>query len=161
MRREPARPTRHRSDRGRRDDCCGVPANATGRWAALPRGCQVQGTVEADLFEEIGPANGGFERGQAELREQDLQVAGELFEETGYVLGPAAEFGAQLGLLRGYAGGTGIEVALPGHVAAKSDENRGAEGVLVGSEQSGDDDVAGGAKASVATQADAAPQTIL
>ena len=52
-------------------------------------------------------------------------------------------------------------MALASHVAAESDENRSAEGVLVGSEQSGDDDVAGGAKASVATQADTAAQTIL
>ena len=85
---------------------------------------------------------------------------GQLLEEADDVLGLAAELGAQLGLLRGDAGGTGIEVALPRHVAAERDEHRGAEGVFVGAEHRGDDDVARGAQAAVAAQAHAAAQTI-
>ena len=119
---------------GRWGDCCGALPMRLAARRSCQEGRQVQSAVEADLFEQIGAADGGFERGQAELREQDLQVAGELFEEADDVLGLAAELGAQLGRLRGDAGGTGVEVALPGHVAAESDENRGAEGVLVGSE---------------------------
>ena len=77
------------------------------------------------------------------------------------MLGTAAKFGAEIGALRGDAGGAGVEMALPGHVAAERDENRGAEGVLVGSEERGDEDVAGGAEASVAAETDAAAQAIL
>ena len=67
-----------------------------------------------------------------------LQVAGESFEETHDVLRLAAKLRAQLRLLRRDAGGTGVEVALPRHVAAESDQHRGAEGVFVGAQHRGD-----------------------
>ena len=86
---------------------------------------------------------------------------GELFEEADDVLRLAAELGAQLGLLRGDAGGTGVEVTLPRHVAAERDQHRGAEGVFVRAEHRGDEDVARGAQAAVAAQTHAAAQTIV
>ena len=48
------------------------PANAAAppTGAARAAGARIEAAVEAHLFEQIGAANGGFERGQAELREQ-------------------------------------------------------------------------------------------
>src|SRR5579859_6544571 len=77
------------------------------------------------------------------------------------MLGLAAELGAQLWLLRGDAGGTGVEVALTRHVAAQGNKDRGAEGELVGSEQRSDQDVACGSEAAVGTQTDTAAQTVV
>ena len=67
---------------------------------------------------------------------------GEFIEEANDVFGLAAKFCAQIWALSGNAGGTGVEVALTGHIAAESDEDRGAEGVLIGTKESCEDDVA-------------------
>ena len=77
------------------------------------------------------------------------------------MFGLTAEFGAQIGALRGDAGGTGIEMALTRHVAAESYENRGAEGEFVGAEHRCHDDIARGAQASIGAQADSPAKTIV
>ena len=123
-------------------------------------GLEVESSVEAHLLEQVGAADGGVERRQAERGEQDLEIAGELLEEAGDVLGLAAEFRAQIGPLCGDASRTGVEVTLAGHVAAERYEDGGAEGIFVGSEERGDEYVAGSAEASIAAQADAAAKSI-
>src|SRR2546430_4257096 len=54
----------------------------------------------------------------------------------------------------GDAGGAGVEVALPGHVAPDRDERRGAEPVALGAEQRGDDDVAPRAQPAVRSRSE-------
>ena len=75
--------------------------------------------------------------------------------------GLAAKLGAQLRFLRGNARRTGVEVALAGHIAAKSHEDRGAKGIFIRAEQGGDEDVARRAQAAIAAQAYASAEAIL
>ena len=72
----------------------------------------------------------------------------------------AAEFRPQLGLLRRDAGGAGVEVALPRHVAAEGDQHGSAEGVFIGAQQRRDQDIARRLQTAIGAQADAAAQAV-
>ena len=135
--------------------------SAGGHRRAAQAVVQVELAVEADLLKQIGAADGRSSEGRPSSASMTLQVSGELLEETDKVFGLATELGAQLGLLRGDAGGTGVEMTLARHVATERDEHRGAEGELVGAEQRGDDDVTCRAQAAIGAQAHAAAQAVL
>ena len=64
--------------------------------------------------------------------------------EVDHVLRIAGEALAQLGVLRGDADGTGVEMADAHHHAAQRDQRRRGEAELLGTEQRADDDVATG-----------------
>jgi hypothetical protein len=76
------------------------------------------------------------------------------------VLRTPLELRAQVFSLRGDSGGAGVEVTLPGHIAAERDEKAGAETELFSAEQRRDDDVAAAAQASVGAQGDALAQPV-
>jgi hypothetical protein len=122
---------------------------------------EIETSVEANLFEKISSADCILQRRQTEFGEELADFFGEFIAEADNVLGLAAEFRAKVRALRGDAGGARIEVALAGHVATERDENSGPEGVFVCAEESRNDDIAGGAKASVGTQTDAPAETVV
>src|SRR4029077_11339494 len=78
-----------------------------------------------------------------------------------HLLGRAAEFRPQLRLLGRDAGGAGIEVALPGHVAPDRYERGRAEPVALGAEQRGNHDVSPGAQPAVHPHLHAVAQSVL
>src|SRR5579863_8442047 len=73
----------------------------------------------------------------------------------------AAKLGAELRALGGYAGGTGVEMALTGHVAAQGHEDSGSEGKLIGAEKCGNNDIARGAQAAIGAKSYAAAQAVM
>src|SRR5208283_917678 len=103
---------------------------------------QIEFSIMANLFQEIGAADGRLERRQSKLCQQALKIFGKIEEETHDVLGLAAEFGAQLRPLCSNASGTGVEVALARHVTANRNQHSGTEGKLISAEESGDQDIA-------------------
>ena len=76
------------------------------------------------------------------------------------VLGPAGELGAQVLALGGDAGGAGVQMALPSHVAAQRDQHPGAEAELLGPEKRRNDDVAAAAQSTVRAEAHALAQPV-
>src|SRR5882757_4728410 len=90
-----------------------------------------------------------------------LQVGRKLLKEADDMLGLAAELCPQLRLLSSDAGRTGVQVALPSHVAAQHDQHRGSEGELVSSEQCRNQDIACSSKAAVGAQTDASTHSVL
>ena len=97
--------------------------------------CKVEVAVEANLLQQIHPTDRSFKAGQTKLREQSPKVRRKLMEEHDHVLWLAAELRAQLRPLGSDAGGTGVEVALPRHIAAEGDEYRSAEGVFISTQE--------------------------
>ena len=82
-------------------------------------------------------------------------------EVGGDALGRAGEVGPEVRALGGDPGLAGVAVAGPQHDAALGDHRRGAEAVLVGAEQGGDDHVASGLEPAVDADADAAAQAVV
>src|SRR6185312_9214690 len=123
-------------------------------------GREIERAIVTDLLQQIGASNCRFERGEAVLGEQRLQIARQFFVETHKMLRTSAEFCAKFRALRGDSCWAGIQMALARHVAANGDENCGSHGVLVCAEQRGNEDVARGAKSTVAAQAHATAESV-
>ena len=117
---------------------------------------EIQRTDAASLLEQIGAAHGIAESCEAQSGEHVTQIACEAFEEADDVFGLAAELRAQLGFLGSDAGGAGVEVTLPRHVAANRDEHRGTESKFIRAQHGGDQDIPRGLKATIAAQTHAA-----
>src|SRR5206468_6578334 len=92
-------------------------------------------------LQQLHPSDGVVERAATQCREQAADVLGDPREVRDHLLRRAAELRPQLGFLSRDAGGTGVEVALPGHVATDRDERGRAEPVALGAAQSRADDV--------------------
>ena len=97
---------------------------------------------------------------EAERRQLAADVLGEGREEGHDLLGRPGELRPKVLALGGDAGGTRVEVALAGHVAADRDEGGGPEAVLLGAEERGDHDVATGLQPAVGAQHDAVAQAL-
>src|ERR1700761_5360882 len=121
---------------------------------------EIERADTARLLKQIGAAYGIAQAREAKPGEHAPQIASEAFKKADDVLRLAAEFCTQLGLLRGDAGRTGVEVTLPRHVATDCDQHRGAEGVFVRAEHRGDQDIARRLQAAIAAQTHAAAQAI-
>src|SRR5208337_3522980 len=122
---------------------------------------QIEFSIMANLFQEIGAADGRLERRQSKLCQQSLKIFGKVEEETHHVLWLAAEFGAQLWPLCSDASGTGVEVTLPRHVTANRNQDGGAESKLISAEQSGDQDIAPGQQPAVDPQSHTPAQAVV
>ena len=96
---------------------------------------QVQAPIEAHLLQQIDAPDRRLDGRQPIPRQQLLQVARQLLEEPDDVLRLAPELGPQLRLLRRNARRTGVQMALPRHVAPQHHQHRRAEGVLIRPEQ--------------------------
>ena len=95
-----------------------------------------------------------------ELGHDLAHLLGDELEEVDDELRLAAEACPQLGVLGGHTDRARVEVADPHHDAARHDERRGGEAVLLGAEQRGDDDVAAGLHLAVGLHDDAVAQTV-
>ena len=141
-----------RRDVGRVDvDEDGVPGQA----AAAMAGGQAAG------HQQVHPADDVVQAGVA----QDGQDVAHLLGHEGEVVDDHLRRAAKAPLdevlaLRGDAGGTGVEVALAGHVAAQGDDGRRAEAELLGAQHRGHHHVAAGLDAAVGAQADATAQAV-
>ena len=97
-------------------------------------------------------------------RAQACQVLADLTRDEEQViddvLRPSFEFGAKVFALRGDARRTGVQVALPRHVAAQGDQDAGAEAKLLSAKRRGDDDVAASAEAAIRAKGDALAQAV-
>ena len=114
----------------------------------------------AILVEHLRLADHLGEGAEAERGHVLAHLLGDEEEVVDDVLGLALELGAQHRVLRGDAHRAGVEMALAHHDAAGSDERRGREAELVGSEQRADDHVAAGAHAAVDLHGDAPAQPV-
>src|SRR5258708_4062181 len=73
----------------------------------------------------------------------------------------AAELGPQLRLLRRNSGRTGIQMALPRHIAAQHHQHSRTESVLISAEEGRDQDVPRRGETAVCTQPDASTHPVL
>ncbi len=111
--------------------------------------------------EQIGAADELVERASAE-RGQLLADRSRQMQEIGDdLIRGAGELGAQVFTLGGDTGRAGVEVALPGHVAADGDQHRGAEPELLGAENRRHDDVFRGLEPAVGAQPHARAEAVL
>ena len=110
---------------------------------------------------QIRAAHGVTQARETQPGEHVAQIAGQSLEEANDVFRLTAKLRTQLRLLGGDAGGAGIEVTLPRHVAAEGDQHRRAKGVFIGAQHRGDQDVARRAQTAIAAQTHAAAQTVL
>ncbi len=118
------------------------------------------GVAAADLAQQVGAADGLLQRAQAQ-RGQDLaHLLGDEAHQVDDLLGRAGEALAQVGALGADADRAGVGVALADQDAAHGDQRQGADAVLLGTEQGGDDDVAAGLDAAVGAQGDAVAQPV-
>ncbi len=88
------------------------------------------------------------------------QVLGDAECEAFDLLGRPGELGAEILPLGRDAGGTRVEVALAGHVAADGHEGHGPEGELLRPEECGHEQVTAGLQAAVHAQHDPVPELI-
>jgi hypothetical protein len=92
---------------------------------------------------------------------EDLaDLLGDVLEEGDDELGLTGELLAQLLALRRDADRAGVEVADAHHDAARHDERRGGEAVLLGAQQRADDDVAAGLELAVDLHHDPVAQAV-
>ena len=91
------------------------------------------GVEEFDMTDHLG------HRPEPELGHELADLLGDELEERLDELGLAAEAGAQLGVLRGDPDRAGVQMTDPHHDAARHDERRRGEPVLLGAEQRRDD----------------------
>ena len=96
----------------------------------------------------------------AQLRQVLPHVLGDEPEEVDQVVHLAGETGTELRVLGRHADRAGVEVTHTHHDASGHDERRGGEAVFLGTEEGGHDDVASGAKRTVALHGDAVAQTV-
>ena len=120
----------------------------------LPVVDRLDDVERADLADRL------VEGAEAELGEELAHLLGDEREEVDDVLGLAGVALAQDRVLGGDADRAGVEVADPHHDAARDDERRGREAVLLGAEQRGDDDVAAGLELAVGLHDDPVAQAV-
>ena len=118
------------------------------------------GVAAADLAQEIGAADGLLQRAQAQGRQDLAHLLGDEAHQVDDLLGPAGEALAQVGALGADADRAGVGVALADQDAAHGDQGQGADAVLLGPQQGGDDHVAAGLDAAVGAQGDAVAQAV-
>src|SRR5205823_11215905 len=126
-------------------------------------GSQHVGEVELGLLvllEELNPSDDLIQRSRAQLRQMLTHLLGDQEQVVDDVLRPSFELGAQLLVLRGDPGWTGVEVTLPRHIAAERDQHTGAETELFRTEEGRDHYVAPVAQPAVGAQGDALAQTV-
>ena len=112
------------------------------------------------LAKEIGAPDRLVERAQPERGELAARLLGDEEEIGGDLLRRPREALAQLGPLGRDSHRAAVEMAGAHHQAALGEEKRGSEAVLVGAEQSRDDDVAPGLEAAVHAHAHTAAQPL-
>ena len=116
--------------------------------AAWPSSAHRRGSIElvhaADHFIHVA---------EAELCHVLANLFGEKEEEVDDMLGLAGEAGAEDGILGGDSDRAGIEVAFAHHDAAHGNERGGGKAEFLGTEESGDDDVAAGLELAVGLHA--------
>src|SRR6266851_6220463 len=130
---------------------------------ALVGGRQDVGEVERRLvprLEKVRPSNDLLNRSSAQLRQVLADLFGDQEQVVDDVFRASGELRAKVFALGRDAGGACVEVALARHVAAKRDEDAGAESELFRAEQRRHDDVAAVAQATIGAQADALAQPV-
>src|SRR5260370_21120346 len=90
-----------------------------------------------------------------------LQVRSQLFKEAHHMLRLAAELRPQLRLLRSNSSRTGIEMALTRHIATQRYQHCGAEGVLIRTQQSRDQNVTRSRQTAIRAQTDTATHPVI
>ena len=118
------------------------------------------GVAAADLAQEIGAADRLLQRAQAQRGQHLAHLLGDEAHQVDDLLGRAGEALAQVGALGADADRAGVGVALADQDAAHGDQRQGADAVLLGAEQGGDDHVAAGLDAAVGAQGDAVAQPV-
>ena len=97
---------------------------------------------------------------RAERGQLAPEVLGQREREALDLLRGTRELGAQILALRRDTGGTRIEVALAGHIAADRDERCGPEREFLGADQRGNEKVPAGLQPAVGAQRDAVAQIV-
>ena len=97
---------------------------------------------------------------EAELRHQLAHFLRDKIHEVDHELRIAAEFRAQLRVLRGHAHGTGVEMAHAHHDAAERDQRRSGKPEFLGAQQRGNDNVAAGLELAVGFDIHAAAEIV-
>ena len=120
-------------------------------------GPRIAGAARA---QELDPADHLVERPGTERGQQPAHVLGHEQEVRRHALGGAGEVGPQVRTLGGHARLAGVAVAGPQHDAALGDHGRGAERVLVRSEQGRHHDLAPGLEAAVDPEPHPAAQVV-
>ncbi len=117
---------------------------------------QIDAVDPAYLPQQVDPADGLVDRSASRgWPAVSRTSSARWMKKVDDVFGRAVELRPQLGSLGGDARRARVQVALARHVAADGDQAGGAEAVLLGAEQGGDDDVARAAQATVGSEPDA------
>ena len=111
-------------------------------------------------LESVGAADHLVHRAEAELGHELAHVLGDEPEVVLDELRLAGELLAQLGILRGDAHRTGVQVTDAHHDAARDDERRRREAELLGAEERGNHDVAAGLELAVHLHDDAVAEAV-
>ncbi len=141
------------------------PARRVGGWTGVVEqpgqiggvGARVPGLL---LPEALHAADGFVHRSQTERGQQPADLLGDEQQVRGHHLRCALVLGAQIGSLGGDPYRTRVAVAGAHHDAALGEQDGCAEGVLVGAEERGDDDVATGLEPAVHADADPVAQAL-
>ena len=112
------------------------------------------------LLEQLDPPDDLFDRPRAQPSQVIAHLLGDQEDVIDDMLGPPLELGAEILALGGDAGRAGVEVALPGHIAAERDEHARSESEFLCAEQRGDHDVAPAAQTAIGAQANALAQPV-
>ena len=110
--------------------------------------------------QQVVPADHLVEGARAQGREDLPHLLSDEREVGDDLLRRPLELGAQVLALGGDAGGTGVQVALPGHGAPERHEGCRAETVGLRAQQRGDDHVAASLEPAVGPHLDAVPEAV-
>ena len=120
---------------------------------------EVGGTA-ADLHQQVGAPDDLVERARAQRGQNLAHLLGHEAEQIHHLLRRTGELLAQRRVLGADPDRAGVRVALAHHDAAHGDQGRGADAVLLGAQERGDDHVAPGADAAVGAQAQVLAQAV-